>query len=163
MFFTMEKIMRINLDEVREYIKNSSQESKIYLGADSERVNVEGTWYVDYLLVVVVHIDGRHGCKVFGDVQRERDYDKNLGKPRMRLFTEVMKIGELYSQLVDDFGGREVDVHLDINPNEMFGSSCVIGEAVGYIKGMCGLTPKVKPHAFAASICADRLKTLNTR
>ena len=54
--------------------------------------------------------------------------------------------------------GREVEVHLDINPNEMHGSSCVINEAVGYIRGMCNVVPMVKPRAFAASYCADRLK-----
>lgn len=152
--------MQMDIEEVRKYIQESSNESKIYFGADSERINVDGVWYVDYLLVVVVHINGKNGCKVFGDVQRERDYDKNLGKPRLRLFNEVVKIGELYLKLVDDLGDREVSVHLDLNPNEMFGSSCVISEAVGYIKGVCGIEPKVKPHSWAASICADRLKTL---
>jgi predicted RNase H-related nuclease YkuK (DUF458 family) len=50
-------------------------------------------------------------------------------------------------------------VHLDINPDEMHGSSCVINEAVGYIKGMCNVIPLVKPNAFAASYAADRYKS----
>ena len=52
----------------------------------------------------------------------------------------------------------EIQVHLDINPDEMYGSSCVINEAVGYIRGTCNVIPLVKPQAFAASYAADRLK-----
>jgi predicted RNase H-related nuclease YkuK (DUF458 family) len=74
--------------------------------------------------------------------------------------TEVYKIAELYIALGDVLEGREVQVHLDINPNEMYGSSCVIQEAVGYIRGMCNVVPMVKPNAFAASYCADRLKEI---
>ncbi len=154
--------MKMNIDEVKEFISKQSPETKIYLGADSERVNVGGVWWTDYLLAVVVHIDGQHGCKVFGDIQRKRDYDKNLSKPRMRLFSEVVKIAEMYHKLEDVLVDRDIQIHLDLNPNEMFGSSCVISEAIGYIKGVCGIEPKVKPHSFAASICADRLKTLTT-
>ena len=40
----------------------------------------------------------------------------------------------------------------------MYGSSCVINEAVGYIRGVCNVTPLCKPEAFAASYAADRLK-----
>ena len=71
---------------------------------------------------------------------------------------EVYKLADLYLQLKDVLEDREVQVHLDINPNEMHGSSCVINEAVGYIRGMCNVIPLVKPNAFAASYCADRLK-----
>jgi len=76
----------------------------------------------------------------------------------MRLMNEVYKIAELYLKLHEVLEGREVEVHLDINPNEMHGSSCVIQEAVGYIRGMCNVIPMVKPNAFAASYAADRLK-----
>jgi predicted RNase H-related nuclease YkuK (DUF458 family) len=78
----------------------------------------------------------------------------------MRLMNEVYKIAELYLKLQDVLDDREVQVHLDINPNEMHGSSCVINEAVGYIRGMCNVIPLVKPNAFAASYCADRMKDI---
>jgi predicted RNase H-related nuclease YkuK (DUF458 family) len=55
---------------------------------------------------------------------------------------------------------RQVEVHLDINPNEQHGSSCVIAQAIGYIKGTCNVIPMVKPNAFAASYAADRIKEL---
>lgn len=151
---------KMDIDEVKKFIKAQSAETKIYLGADSERLAIGKDWYADYTLAVVVHIDGKRGCKIFGEVQRERDWDKKMGRPRMRLMTEAYKLAELFQKLGDALEGRDVQVHLDINPNEMYGSSCVINEAVGYILGTCNTTPKVKPDAFAASYCADRLKEI---
>lgn len=151
---------KINIEEVKQFILDQSDTTKIYIGGDSERFQIDGQWYADYTLAIVVHIDGKHGCKIFGEVQRERDWDQKKDKPRMRLMNEVMKIAELYMKLDDVLEDRYVEVHLDINPNEMYGSSCVINEAVGYIKGMCNVIPMVKPNAFAASYCADRLKLI---
>jgi hypothetical protein len=153
-------MVKINIDEVREFINKQTPETKIYIGGDSERFKIDKVWYADYTLVVVVHVDGKHGCKIFGEVQRERDYDQSKNKPRMRLMTEVYKIADLYLKLADVLEDREVQVHLDINPDEAYGSSCVVQEAVGYIRGMCNVVPMVKPQAFAASYCADRLKEI---
>ena len=151
---------KLNLSEVKAFIDAQSPETKVYLGADSERINLKGVWYADYTLAVVVHIDGNHGCKIFGEVSRERDYDQRKDKPSMRLMNEVYKVAELFQTLSDVLEDKHVEVHLDINPNEMHGSSCVINEAIGYIKGTCNVVPMVKPNAFAASYAADRLKGL---
>ena len=151
---------KINLDEVRNFIESQSPETKIYIGCDSERLRVDGVWHADYILAIVVHIDGKHGCKIFGEVIRERDYDQKINRPRYRMMNEAYKISELYLNLVDVLIDRQVEVHLDINPNEMYGSNCVINEAIGYIRGTCNVTPMVKPKAFAASYAADRFKGL---
>ena len=151
---------KINLEEVTAFIKAQTPETKIYLGCDSERVKIDGKWHADYILAIVVHINGNNGCKLFGEVQRERVWDAKPGKPAMRLMTEVYKVSELYLKLADVLEGREVEVHLDINPDEQYGSSCVISQAVGYIKGTCNVIPFVKPEAFAASYAADRFKSL---
>lgn len=151
---------RLDLDEVKEYIENTSVASRIYIGADSERHRRGGVWFADYATVVVVHIDGNRGAKVFGEITTERDYDQSRDKPRMRLMNEVMKAAQLYLDLEDVIGDRECEVHIDINPDHKHGSSCVISEAVGYIKGMTGVTPRVKPQAWAASIAADKFPEL---
>lgn len=153
---------RLDLDEVREFIENSSESSKIYIGSDSERHRRGGVWFADYAVVVVVHKDGKHGARVFGEITTERDYDQKKDKPRVRLMTEVMKAAQLYLDLEDAIGDRECQVHIDINPDHKHGSSCVISEAVGYIKGMTGVTPRVKPEAWAASICADKFPELRS-
>jgi predicted RNase H-related nuclease YkuK (DUF458 family) len=149
---------KLNLSEVKAFIDAQSPETKVYLGADSERINLKGVWYADYTLAIVVHINGNNGCKIFGEVSRERDYDQRKDKPSMRLMNEVYKVAELFQNLSDVLEDKHVEVHLDINPNEMHGSSCVISQATGYIRGMCNVVPMVKPNAFAASYAADRLK-----
>jgi predicted RNase H-related nuclease YkuK (DUF458 family) len=147
-----------DIEQVKQFIVEQSPETKVYLGADSERLNVRGVWYADYTLAVVVHIDGKHGCKIFGDVHRERDYDQKANKPAMRLMNEVYKVAELFQELADVLEDRHVEVHLDINPNDNYASNVVVSQAIGYIKGTCNLTAQVKPDAFAASYAADRLK-----
>lgn len=151
---------KIDLEAVKKFIEAQSPDTKIYLGCDSERMRVDGVWYADYVLAIVVHINGNNGCKLFGEVQRERDYDQRVSRPSTRLMTEVYKVSELYLKLQDVLDGRDVEVHLDINPNEHHGSSVVISQAVGYIKGTCNVIPFVKPDAFAASYAADRFKSL---
>jgi len=151
---------KMDLVKVSEFINAQTPETRIYLGCDSERIKIDGVWYADYILAIVVHINGNNGCKLFGEVQRERVWDAKPGKPAMRLMTEVYKVSELYLQLADVLEGRHVEVHLDINPDEQYGSNCVISQAVGYIKGTCNVIPFVKPEAFAASYAADRFKGL---
>ena len=151
---------KINLEQVKAFIEAQGPETKIYLGCDSERMRIDGKWHADYILAIVVHINGKNGCKIFGEVQRERDYDQKQERPRYRLMNEVYKVSELYLKLADVLEDRYVEVHLDINPNEMHGSSCVINEAIGYIRGTCNVIPLVKPDAFAASYAADRFKGL---
>lgn len=148
----------LNIEEVTNFISAQSPETKIYIGADSERVMIEGVSYADYTLAIVVHIDGNKGCKVFGSIERERDYDQRKDRPAMRLMNEVYKVAELFQKLEEVLVDREIQVHLDINPNLMHGSSCVVQQAVGYIKGVCGVDALVKPDAFAASFAADRMK-----
>ena len=150
----------INVQEVKDFIQAQGPNTKIYLGGDSERFRVKGEWIAEYYTVIIVHIDGKHGCKVFGEITRERDFDQKKSRPRMRLMTEVMKVAELYLKLGDILEDRDVEIHLDVNPDEKYGSSCVITEAVGYIKGMCNVTPIVKPDSWAASSVADRFKEL---
>ena len=149
---------KLNISEVKAFIEAQSPETKIYIGADSERFKRDNKWYADYTLAIVVHIDGCHGCKIFGEVQTEIDYDAKSSKPSMLLMNEVYKVAELYHKIVDAIGEKEVQIHLDINPDILYNSSVVIQQAVGYIKGTCNVVPMVKPNAFAASYAADRLK-----
>ena len=147
----------IDIQEVATFCETLNDNTKIYIGCDSERLQHNDVWYADYITAVVVHVDGNKGCKIFGAVDRERDYDQRADRPRMRLMNEVYRVADLYLQLAEAIP-FDIEVHLDINPNEMHGSSIVINEAVGYIKGMCNVIPMVKPRAFAASYAADRFK-----
>ena len=152
---------KIDVDQVEKFIAAQGPGTKIYLGADSERFLESQMWWAEYTTVVVVHINGKHGCKIFGEVDRERDYDPRGDKPSMRLMNEVYRVSELFQRLAPVLADRPVEVHLDINPNEMHASSCVVQQAIGYIRGTCNVIPMVKPQAFAASYAADRLRGLS--
>lgn len=150
---------KLDLEEVRDFIRNTSETSSVYIGADSERYRgKDDQWYADYTVAVVVHLDSSRGCKIFGQVDSERDFDNRHDRPAMRLMNEVYRASQMYLDLAEAIGDRHVEVHLDINPDLMHGSSCVVQQAIGYVRGVCNVIPMVKPNAFAASYAADRLK-----
>ena len=152
---------KFDIEEVREYISNCSEATNIYIGADSERYcRKDGIWQADYTVAIVIHIDGSKGCKIFGDVSSEIDYDRRKDRPALRLMNEVYRATQMYLDLEEAIGDRHVEVHLDINPDYMHGSSCVVTQAIGYVQGMINIKPMVKPEAFAASYAADRLKEI---
>ena len=150
---------QIDIEEVVAFLETCNTDTRIYIGCDSERFQLQDVWYADYALVVVVHINGKNGCKIFGAIHRERDYEQHVNKPRLRLMTEVYKISELYLEL-SQVVAHDIEVHLDLNPKEVHNSSIVVNEAIGYVKGVCGVIPLVKPEAFAASYGADRFKEI---
>jgi predicted RNase H-related nuclease YkuK (DUF458 family) len=149
-----------DIEAVKSFIQAQSSQTRIYIGVDSERVRENNTWYAIYTAAVVVHIDGRHGCRLFGEVSRERDWDQRADRPTTRLMNEVYKVSELYLRLASVLEDRLVEVHLDINSADEHVSSNVVAQAIGYIRGTCNITPKIKPEAFAATNAADRLRNL---
>ena len=151
-------MIQMNLSEVRKFIEKQSLETRIYIGSDSYRFAFQNSWYADYTSVVVVHIDGKHGCKLFGETVREKDFDQKGDKPQLRLMNEVYKVADLYLRLADVLKDRNVEIHLDLNPDPNFTSQSVVQQAIGYIRGVCNVSPQVKPYAFAASCAADRYK-----
>lgn len=154
--------MDFNIDKIKDRIQNVSKTTKIYLGCDSEiRKNPKtDELFISYSTVVVLHIDGHKGCEIYGKVETDNNLDYNLDKPILRLMGEVYRVTELYMELQDVLKDRDVQIHLDINPNENAGSNIAYQQAVGYVKGVCKITPVVKPDAFASSKCADRFSGL---
>lgn len=151
---------KLDIEEIKAFMATCSPETKVYIGCDSERFKSKGLWYADYIIAVVVHVDGRKGARIFGEVRRLPDHDQRKNRPFARMMQETMFVSETYLALKEVFYDFEVECHLDINPNENFGSSCAAQAAVGYIRGTCNVVPLLKPKAFAASYAADRLKSV---
>lgn len=120
-----------------------------------QKKDLQKTAWAKISIVGVVHLGGLHGCKVFGHNTNERVYDNNLGKPHYRMMLEVYEVTKLYLALAELIPDADIEVHLDINPDEKFGSSCAAKQASGYVLGMCQIKPIMKPNAWAASTCAD--------
>jgi predicted RNase H-related nuclease YkuK (DUF458 family) len=145
------------MDTVKRFIQTQGPQSKFYIGCDSEVHKTKLGWAATYVSVLVVHKDGKHGCKLFGKIEVEPVYGVGKNKQSLRLMTEVYKASELYLELAEEIGERYVEIHLDINGDEAHDSHVILSQATGYIKGVCGIEPMIKPNAFAASYAADRL------
>lgn len=150
------KMDKINFQELEHYLTTVPENSKIYIGCDSTCYKRRGEWWADYYKVVVVHKACAHGCKIFGEVETERDYNHNKKKPTYRLMQETYKVAELYLKLAE-ITDMEIEVHLDYNADKKYASNMIVDQAMGYIRGVCNVIPLIKPSAFAASYAADRL------
>jgi len=143
-----------------EFIKNfinDNEDSKIYLGVDSQRVKKKR---VKFATVVIIHFHDENGigkgAKIFTDVQFIDISDTKLNRPFNRMMKEVQLVTELYNELEDVLIDKDFEVHLDVNPKEGTGSNVAYGAAKGMVWGMIGMEPICKPDAWAASCAADR-------
>lgn len=83
--------MKFDIEEVREFISNTSPSTKIYIGSDSECYFSSGEWFAKYTVAIVIHYDGSRGCKIFGEFTSERNFDKRKNRPTYRLMNEVLR------------------------------------------------------------------------
>ena len=147
--------MKYDEDTVRQELAAAPPNTRVYFGCDSRRYKRKnGEWWVSFATVIVIHLSGRHGCRVFGLLERERDY---TGSMKMRLLKEVQKAVEMVLRFEEDLilGDLEYEVHLDINSDVRCKSNVAMKEALGYVLGTVGVTPLFKPDAFASSCAAD--------
>lgn len=143
------KANKINFEELKETIKQSTKETKIYIGCDSKQLKGRSK----YTTVVVVHFNGNAGGRVF----RETDYINRVIGLKERLIGEIERATKFATKLIelDVLDGRELSIHLDINQDEKHQSSKMLKVAKGWVEGL-GLKPVFKPDAFAASCVADK-------
>lgn len=152
----------IDKEEVRGLLRSLNEETKIYFGCDSIRFKVKRRWYAEFTTVLVVHKNGRHGCKIFAQVDKEPDFDQKASRPFNRMMNEAQRVAKLYldfEDLVYEFG-LEHEIHLDINKDDIHGSSVAVKAASGYVQGTTNIVPILKPLAYAASYAADRGRRL---
>lgn len=143
------------IEDMIDLLLTLSKDTKIYLGCDSVRYFKNGNAYGRFATVAIVHKDGNKGCKIFSNVSYEPDYDLKKDRPKMRMLNEVRKVCELYTQLAPFIDEYDIEIHLDINMDPKHGSNCAASEAAGYVLGVTGIEPKLKPESWAASFGAD--------
>jgi len=143
------------IEEMVDLLSTLSSATKIYLGCDSVRYVHRDRQWARFATVAIVHMNGKHGCRIFSHISREPDYDVKQHRPKMRMLNEVRKVCDLYNQLIPFIDEFDVEIHLDINLDPKHGSNCAASEAAGYVLGMTGIKPKLKPESWAASFGAD--------
>ena len=150
------------VEDLVDLLYELDKNTKVYIGTDSVRFKKDGRWFAKYASVCVIHMNGKNGCRVFTHRSIEPDYDLKKNRPSMRLMNEVIKSCELYNQLAPFIDEFDVEIHLDVNIDPKYGSNCVASQAAGYVLGVCGLEPKLKPYAFCASFGADHFVKNNS-
>lgn len=145
------------IEEIINLLATLSKESKIYLGCDSVRTARAGRRVARYATVAIVHMNGNKGCRIFSNISYEPDFDVKKNRPKIRMMNEVMKVCQLYTQLIPFIDEYDVEIHLDIASDPKHGSNCAAHEAAGYVLGVTGIQPKLKPESFASSFGADHV------
>lgn len=144
------------ITKAEEAIRASSLESSIYVGCDSVRYkSKKGQWMARYSTVIVIHKDSRHGCMVHHGSIELPDYGEKTQGLRQRLMNEVSFAITTVMEILDAVGERHLEIHLDINSNEVHKSNVAAKEALGYVKGTLGIDARIKPYGWAATHAAD--------
>lgn len=141
------------IEDAKLTIQQSSPSSKVYVGCDSKRYR---NGDVKYATVVILHINGKNGGKMWSFIEDEHDYGRPEN-PRLRLVQEAYKAVDLAREIAEVVGDREFEVHLDLNSNPKHKSNTAVKEALGYVMGVLGFEAKLKPQAWASMSAADRL------
>lgn len=148
-------LTRKQIEEMVDLLISLDKNTKVYLGCDSVRYLKKGRKWARFATVAIVHMNGKNGCRIFSNISHEPDYDLKANRPKMRMMNEVSKVCMLYNQLAPFIDEFDVEIHLDINTDPRHGSNCAASEAAGYVLGMTGIQPKLKPESWAASFGAD--------
>jgi uncharacterized protein len=141
-------IQKIDWNEIREAIKNSSKSSSIYVGCDSKNKKT----HTIFALVVVIHIDSSKGGKIFYESVRV----PRVKAIKQRLMKEVEMSVAASFEIADVIGNRKFEIHLDVNGDPKHQSNVICKEAIGYVESQ-GFVCQIKPLAIASSYCADHI------
>ncbi len=154
--------MKFNVKEIKEYILDHPN-AMIYIGGDSQKVSKKKkkTRHKEARFVTCVVVYEKDNNKIFYEVSKERDIDVIPGKPFNRMMNETYKVADITLKLMDVLIERNFEVHLDISTKEYNGSNCAMGAAIGYIWGVVGVEPILKPDSWVASTVSDHLVKKN--
>ena len=147
------------LDEAIKTIKESSQESSVYIGCDSRVTKKKcprtrkTIATAKYTTVIVIHKDSRHGGKIFHFSETRPDY----GDIFTRMMTECEIALQIFKPISEVIGDRVLEIHLDINKDKIHKSNVAAQAAIGWVLGQTGIEPKIKPHGWAATHAADHM------
>ena len=157
--------MKFDVEEIKKYITDHPN-AKIFIGGDSQKASKKRkarakSPHKQARFVTAVVVYEKDQNKIFFEVSKERDVDAVPGKPFNRMMNETYKVADITLQLMDVLVERDFEIHLDISQLEYNGSHCAMGAAVGYIWGVVGIEPVLKPDSWVASTVADHIVKKN--
>lgn len=156
---TFKKFNKDKVEDIISYVNGwlvKYPSSKIAVGVDSQKIKKKN--HVKYAVVIAmfypnVESFGKGAHVIFRD---EIVYDKM--DLETRLMKEIEYTYEIAQYLIDNTNltFKNLETHIDINPNRNHASNKVFKRATGWLEG-CGFIVKFKPDAFVSSSLADSL------
>ena len=134
------------LEHIIDVIK-SNDLYEIHVGCDSHK---RGQTYI-FAIVIAGYVQRRGGTFYF---HRKRSMDSSLSSIPFRLMKEAELALEIAHKLQERFPEKNINVHLDLNPDKRFASSKVLTNAVSWVNSF-GYNAIVKPNSWASSGLAD--------
>ena len=135
----------VGFNEVLNAVESSRGKRELHVGCDSHFIGNRCIFAV----VIALYEKGKGGTYFFARIKKDRKLFHNL---KIRLLKETeysISLAGLISNAQND-----VNVHLDINPNEAFKSNVVFTSATAWVKSL-GYQCIVKPDSWASSWLAD--------
>ena len=137
----------VRIPDILRFVEDASRAGQaVHIGTDSLQSG-RFSHFVTVVVILTPHKGGR--------VAYRPQVVSRINSLRERLLTEVWKsvdLGLRCSPLVKG----ELTVHIDANPVAKHRSSAYVQELVGMVVGQ-GFRALIKPEAWAASHCADRV------
>lgn len=136
-----------SLQHVLDSVKANKDNCEIHVGCDSHFVKDKCV----FAIVVAMYEYGKGGTYFFARLKVSRRLFMNM---KLRLLKEVelaLTLADLLSVFLER---KNLNVHLDINPDTRFKSSQVFTPATSWVKSL-GYQCIVKPDSWASSWLAD--------
>ncbi len=135
------------IPSIRDFVRDAARDGQaVHIGTDSQQAG-----RLTRFVTVVVILTPRRG----GRVAYVRESVRRIASLRERLLREVWRSVSLGIELEAVVPG-ELTVHIDANPVVTHKSSAHVQELVGLVVGQ-GFKAAIKPEAWAATHCADRV------
>jgi len=132
---------------IRDFVRDAARDGQaVHIGTDSQQAG-----RLTRFVTVVVILTPRRG----GRVAYVRESARRIASLRERLLREVWRSVSLGIELEAVVPG-DLTVHIDANPVVTHKSSAHVQELVGLVVGQ-GFKAAIKPEAWAATHCADRV------
>jgi predicted RNase H-related nuclease YkuK (DUF458 family) len=137
----------VPIADIQDFVREAARDKQaVHIGTDSMQ-----TGRLTRFVTVVVILTPRRG----GRVAYTRSSVRRIASLRERLLQEVWRSVSLGLELTSLVPG-ELTVHIDANPVVTHKSSAHVQELVGLVVGQ-GFKAAIKPEAWAATHCADRV------
>ena len=141
----------ITIDRILSILEKviADKKHKIIIGSDSVKLGVDFVFTKAICILSSDYYDRRYFYF------REKFKDDSFLDLSKRLLKETSDSIDIAVKIREIFSNANIEIHADVNPDEIHKSSRYKNMITGYISG-CGFEVKIKPQSFVASSIADQ-------